>query len=283
MQLMEYVIPMKSRSEFIYLCPIGDIHDGTPNFDEKKFLDTIEWIRKTPNAYALGMGDYAEFINYSDKRFDPHGILPRYMNNLGNLAMEQCRWIVKKFTPIRERIIGLIGGNHEQAILERYHFDPMAYICGQLIVPNLQYSALIRLKFVVREHNSRFVTIWAHHGHGTGRTTGSAINNLKKKSEDFDADIYLMGHVHKSINEIAPKLHLQGFGNDIRIAEGVKLYAITGTFYKAYEKGQSSYSEKAGYSPTPTGITKIRIEPFRKKRLSNDRIVDLPARISVSE
>jgi hypothetical protein len=52
-----------------------------------------------------------------------------------------------------------------------------------------------------------------------------------------------------------------------RVMTRKKIFAITGCFLKVYEQDSRSYGERKMYPPTPTGVVKIRIEPFRSTRI----------------
>ena len=86
MKVIQYETKVPSRSTVLYLVPLGDVHWGTKNCDEDKFLEIVQWIKKTPNAYTILMGDMAEYINLNDPRFDPCNLHPTCRDHLDNLA-----------------------------------------------------------------------------------------------------------------------------------------------------------------------------------------------------
>ena len=114
-------IHLKSKADIVKVIPVGDIHDGTKANDEKKRKETVEYIGSDPNCFWLGMGDYVNAINYSDKRFDPEDM--RDPTKLKDLVADQEKTIIKLFKPIRKQCIGMLGGNHEETVLKKYHRD----------------------------------------------------------------------------------------------------------------------------------------------------------------
>ena len=54
---MRYLVKDLGPLEYAYIIPIGDIHIGDPNFNERKFLDFRDWILQTPNTFVLLPGD----------------------------------------------------------------------------------------------------------------------------------------------------------------------------------------------------------------------------------
>jgi hypothetical protein len=277
MNIVDYTINCKSRSDVFKLIPIGDIHYGTKNCDVKKLDGLISWIATQPNVYWIGMGDMVEAINYSDKRFDPRNILPELQNSLDNLPSAQAFKLAKKFNCIKHKCIGLLEGNHEETVRLRYHLSITDLLADKLETKNLGYNCFIRLYFN-RTGNIKTVMIYATHGFGGGRKPGGQVNNITDIARDFESDIYLFGHVHNKIGIDRERLEVNHKGKAILYARK-KVFAITGSFYNAYVVGCKSYAEKMGYSPNPTGIVKITIEPHRSRRSRGEE----PAHIHLSE
>jgi hypothetical protein len=76
---------------------------------------------------------------------------------------------------------------------------------------------------------------------------------------DFDADIYLLSHLHDIKTLTSPRLILDN-GNNIKARNRVG--AITGSWFRSYEQGiVPSYAEQRGYSPTNIGCPIIKIMP----------------------
>jgi len=70
MKIFEETITLDDMNEPVKVIPFGDIHIGAAGVNITYLKNTIEWIRKTPNCYAIGMGDYCDCIDVKDKRFD---------------------------------------------------------------------------------------------------------------------------------------------------------------------------------------------------------------------
>jgi len=277
MKIVDYEINCKSRSDIFYLIPIGDIHYGTKNCDIKKLEGLISWIASEPNVYWVGMGDMVEAINYSDKRFDPSNILPELQNSLDNLPSAQSFNLAKKFNCIKHKCIGLLEGNHEETVRLKYHLSIIDLIADKLETRNLSYTCMIRLYFN-RLNASKCVMIYSTHGFGGGRKPGSKVNNIIDISTWIEADIYIGGHVHDKLGIDRERLEVNKRG-EAKLYARKKVFGITGSFYNTYTIDSKSYGEKVGYAPNPTGVVKIRIEPF-KHRISD---IEEPAHIHISE
>ena len=259
-------IVLNGRGEVVNLVPISDIHYGAKNCDKDKLKETVEWIRKEPNTYWLDMGDNCEYINYTDKRFQADNVDSDFkISDLAKLHEAQTNNIIKILSPIKDKCIGILEGNHEVTISEKYLTNPTDVIAHALSVPNLSYTAMVRLLFARCGKTHSHVDIFAWHGAGSAKTDGAAINLISSKASQFSADIFLMGHVHRKVCNDRDILHMNRSGV---LMEKKQLFGVCGTFYRTYANHSSCYAEKAGYSPTPTGVLKIRIEPFRTKLIN---------------
>ena len=281
MKVVNFQTFVKSRSTVLFLVPLGDIHYGTVNCDEDKFNEVVQWIKKTPNAYTVIMGDMGEYINLNDPRFDPCSLTAPCRNHLDNLASFQTEQIIRLLWPIKDRIIGIFEGNHEDLIRRKYHFNPVDVMAERLGAPNLTYNAFIRWQITRDKHTTDTITIYASHGFGSGRYAGGKVNNLLNLARDFEADIYLVGHVHEKIGIDREKLYCTRH-DEPRVQARKKIFAITGCFLKVYEQDSRSYGERKMYPPTPTGVVKIRIEPFRCMRQGRETF-ELPPHLHISE
>ncbi len=264
MVLHDYTVNVP-RSAKITICPIGDFHLGTKTCAIEKLQDLIDWIKKTPNVYVLGMGDYCDCINLSDPRFDPSEIAEHYKDQQGylcRLAQTQAEECIELLKPIRHKIIGLGIGNHELAVQKRYHYDMMYRICGALDVRYLGWSSMTRFRIkraAKYRSGSRVVTIFAEHGLQAGRKKGGKINSLEDRSNDMEADIYLRGHSHDKVATTKVQLHLPKEGR-LRLEVKKRVYAICPSYFVTYKQDAITYGEIKGYPPTATGVIKIEID-----------------------
>jgi len=268
MELNDVEIIYERKGEKFRLIPIGDIHIGNRGCDLKKLRRVIEWIANKENTYWIGMGDMIDAINYTDKRFDPSTVTPKYLKDLNNAVYEQISDLKDLFEPIQEKCIGLHEGNHETTIRRRYHVDVIKNLCQEWDTPYLGYSAFTRLKFVriskgTKGHGSRATfTIYSTHGRVGGRKGGAKVNRLEDLMSWFDADIFLMAHSHKKITTTLTQLGVTGKRGNRRLIYKKKIGAVTGAFLQGYiTQGGIGYTELWNYPPTDLGVVKITITP----------------------
>jgi len=240
------------------LYPIGDTHLGTKHCTENDLIKTINEIKDTPTALWVGMGDYGEFITPTDKRWDSK-VIADWLTDQDNIPEDQTKHICDLFEPIKGKCIGLLEGNHEDAIRRCLRVNVQKNICERLGLTNLGYSAWVKLRFARENSNEKHVYKCVFtHGEGWAITPGAKMNRLQRFMNSFDARIYGMGHMHDIITHSVPYLELSE-ANLIRQKERVG--AVTGCWFKTYSQGiGASYGERKGYPPTSLGCPKYTID-----------------------
>ncbi len=257
MQVIEYIIPY-SRPDKFTLFTLGDAHDGTLHFSKESLLKVIKQIKDDPNARWVDMGDKCEFIAPSDPRWDC-GSISDWVHP-DNVALDEANDYMSLVSPIRDKCLGMLFGNHEDALRRHYHIDIHDYICKQLNVPDLGYSAFVRMKFRRgKDGNGHEVLGFFTHGSGGAITRGAKINRLERIMDNFSADLYAHGHCHDIITSTKAYLALN---QDNKIVQRVKVGAMTGCFFKTYSQDvRASYGEIKNYPPTSMGCPQFTIIP----------------------
>lgn len=252
----------RRRSQKFRLYPLGDIHTGSVQCSEEMIQQEVQEIAKDKDAFWLGMGDYADCITKDDKRFDICGLAPWVERS--NIVESQRKWLKNLFEPIKGQCIGLLAGNHEQTILDKHQNDLVRNLCSDLGVRYGGYQCFVVLKFHRSTKGSRnFYTIHAWHGAGAAQTEGARLMRLMRLVNEFQADIYLMGHLH-TIAQYTPARLVCDHG---KIKAVNLIAAITGSWLKGYAQphaGQTfnpSYVEQKGYKPNRLGCPVIEFDP----------------------
>jgi hypothetical protein len=264
-------IPIPSRSTVIRIIPIGDVHLGTVHCDLDALRQVVRYIAATPHCYWLGMGDYLECIRHTDRRFDPRVIPERHLARLADVIESQVEEFLEICRPIlcREKCLGLLRGNHEEMALLYHGVDPVDRLVAETGVRDLGYAALMVLS-LRRNHDTRTLTVFAHHGHGGGRTAGWKVNRLREMMGFVQADIYLMGHVHDRIVDDMDILCAAQSGRTYRLGTKRVVLATTGTFYRTYGSERGGYAERRLYPPTPIGPVVVSAAPWQGAKHRTD-------------
>jgi len=241
------ILSWKINLENFYTEFISDMHLGSLAFNEMKFQERVNAIKRAKNRLWLGVGDYIDAIYPMniEKRWDAFSRDRRYLT-----IDEQIEGVVKLFTPIKRKCLGLLPGNHELSYYRRTGFNPTAEIAKRLGVQELDSVNLITLVTPVRK-----VTIFIMHGSYAGRRIGGAINRLEEYVGCFEADVYVMAHTHfKGVWETSRLVVEEGKLKDKKI-----LLGLTGSFYESYKQGVQTYSEWKALRPRRLGTITLAV------------------------
>ena len=272
MELARRRIQAPADGQPIHLYPLGDIHLGAAACDIEDFRRTVKRIDSDPSARWLGMGDYGDLIMPSDPRwaFSGHDWKRLGFANgkprISNLGVEHRDLIERELAPIAGKCLGLLYGNHEHAFSRYYFIDVARYLADRWNVPMLGYTALIRLEIEISRgpkahHETWTVDIFAEHGATGGGTEGNKINSLQKRGMEFDAQIYLKGHVHAY--GISHRTEL-GWGAK-KIATRDRIFMLTGTYLRGYHEGDVTYGERKAYPPNELGGGVVILDPKTRR------------------
>lgn len=281
MKVMEYRFPaVNTRTVSFTIHPLGDVHIGALNCGEKQFRRVVKMIEDDPNAYWFGGGDMLDSVIIQDqKRFDPNS-LPSWMlsgsstsirKSLRDILAAQKRRFLDIVDPIKHKCIGLMEGNHEYSIMKHHNRDLMGELCDELDTVNLTDCCFVRFKFEREKGNglndSVTVRMFAAHGCGGGRTSGSEPNHLARLASDKVCELVLRGHSHtQHILPPVARLTIPTSGSLDEEAESTVMRAANwGCYLRTYAAGPSTYDSRATYPVRPLSTIKIKITPFRVK------------------
>lgn len=248
---MELVNLKTEQVENTIYC-LGDIHEGAANMNENALRKAIRLISAS-GAMWLGMGDYLDAINHRDPRFNPHEISDKYgIRDLDDLPNKQAERLLSLLSPIADRCIGLLSGNHEDAYKRHNGFDVMSILSKGLNVRNLRQKAFISLQY--KDRNT--FTICAAHGcGGGGMREGYPINKVYDTFRWDMADFHVQGHIHKLMSDRAVFTKLtHGI-----IQKMPSFFGVTGCFLSKAEIGTDGYFENKPGKESDIGMLKISI------------------------
>jgi hypothetical protein len=185
--------------------------------------------------------------------------------------------------PTKGRWIGFLEGDHRWDFRDGSSVDQL--IARHLKGYFLGTSAMIRFKFhgVPKGHPEADCTLFCHHGTGSAQTQGGSLNKVENMLKAFDADIYLMGHVH---SKIAAPIDQQQITPDGVHSHRTKLIARTGAWLLGYASGsprslddaavlsRGSYVEQKAFIPSALGGLAIGlgVEKIHKSKYYRPRI-----------
>ena len=266
-----------SRSSTMTLIPLGDVHLGNAACDEAYFRSAVKRIEDDPDCYWLGMGDYCEFINPSDPRFDIDSLAPWIkVAHLGDLARAQRDRFLEFVEPIAPKCVGLVEGNHEGTIKRYYERDIYSDIvtgvkeAGGFPADHklaLGYAGWLILRNHQRPEGEKGGACWnirlsVHHGFVGGKLAGAKALNMQRWLWTHDCDLAIFGHSHNASTQVEAVESVTSAG---RVVYDHRIGCYGGSFMSG-----ANYAIQKGYFPLPKTYVEVRLRPGAKE--SRDRV-----------
>lgn len=182
--------------EVLELHTFADEHIGDACCDMARLKDRIDYVANNPNAYCIMNGDILDYAS----RSSIGDIEAREFNIMGQLEKA-----IELFAPIKDKILVITNGNHENRGYRKEGIDISKMIAMQLglVDKYTPTSAIIFLRFGAksesygkRGHEPQLYTIYVNHGSGGGRKEGAKAIRLADMATVIDADVYIHSHTH---------------------------------------------------------------------------------------
>lgn len=238
------------HSATIRIYAIGDIHGGTIHCHQKLLEKTIHKVKSDDNAYWIDFGDKCEFIGTHDKRWDAGGIADWVKSDY--IGLSQADWYMDIMSPIKDRCLGMIEGNHESAWTAQTDTNVHHYVCSKMGIDDLTAACFLRINFSRGSSTERHeLTGYFTHGAGSAITPGAKLTRLQRLMDSWDADMVAQGHVHELLTYSRPYMTLS---RKLELKQRVKVGALTGCYFRTYTQDtSSSYGERKNYPPVMLG------------------------------
>lgn len=254
-------IDLPRELEQVELHTFADEHIGDEHCDFKRLLQRIEYVKNTPSAYCIMNGD---IIDNATKT----SIGDTYMQEFN--PMEQLRRAVELFEPIKDKILCITHGNHENRTYKKEGINLSALIATQLGLEN-RYTPTSAVLFIRvgatsdkhKETNGSgkvrriCYTGYVLHGSGGGRKEGAKAIRLADMASIIDTDFYIHSHTH------LPMIMKQGFHRiDPRnntVAFVTKLFVNT-----ASNLNYGGYGEAGEFKPSSKDTPVIYLSGTKK-------------------
>ena len=248
--------------EQIEIHTFADEHLGDMCCDVKRLLQRIEYVKDTPTAYCILNGDIIDNATRDS-------VGDTYAQALN--PMEQFHRAVEIFEPIKDKILCITQGNHENRTYKSEGINLSALIAGQLGLAE-RYTATSAILFVRfgelddgrKETNGSgqrrkvCYSIYTLHGSGGGRKEGGKINRLADLASIIDADVYIHSHTHLPIVMKQAFYRIDVRNSTVGIVE--KLFVNTASNLN-YD---GSYGEYGAYKPNSKETPVIYLSGTKK-------------------
>ena len=238
---MEEIKPIKINLEEdnnIQIYVLSDMHIGDANADLPTLKKIIEHIKNTSNMYVILLGDILNTALKTSKS----DIYSETLN-----VMEAQKLALQLLLPIKDKIIAMTPGNHENRVWKEVGIDLSLWLAEKLEVQdryrNNNIALTIQFGSDVNGNPFRLNIFGQHGAYGGGRRLGAAMNAL----EDLDgivgnADIYIRAHTHQPI---------QGSRNIFLFDDKGNIHRRTKYYFNSPSVlNYGGYAAEKGYKPT---------------------------------
>ena len=252
-------------SDAAYLIPIGDVHVGDKAFGRRaraKLQGYLDWVAERDNARIFLMGDIYNTASRHSKT-SPFETNP-----------EEYELARELFTPVKDRILGAIDGNHEARMLDLFGHSPTQDLCAGLGIPYCGWSAVLELSvgnLLDRDGRPRQNTYYIlfHHTTGGGQNLGGALNRSVKLQDIVQGiDVYCGGHNHQLVTGV--RTVLMPHPRARRMREHKVTYVDCGS----YLEWDGSYAEAKQLPMGKLGSPRIRFAGARHVKSGVDGFWD---------
>lgn len=182
---LELVIRSFPKSQSVLnVYALGDIHVGSPEFDEASIKKKIKIIQDDPYGVFVLCGDVADFgLKNSKSNVYQQTLSPK----------QQQEYVYELFKPVVDKMTACVSGNHEERITREVGLSPLYDLCVLWGVEDVYRENMVITKYSFGSakgdnQQNMFIGITTH---------GSTRNKHKKFIMGFEcADFAVSGHTH---------------------------------------------------------------------------------------
>jgi len=226
----------------IELLMITDVQYGHMSCKVERVIEFRDWVLAKPNRFVFFGGDLVDAATVIS-------IASPYENTVE--PQGQVYRFVELMMPMRHRVIGFVGGNHERRGVKT--FGDLGHLLATLLkIPYSSGTQYIDIHY--GEHEPFKVSLW--HG-GTGsRTKGAKAQMLHRFMGRGDSQLYLVGHLHDVV--------LLFDWREKRQNKKIRLEKFAGVMSSSFLEYWGTYAETAGMAPSDTMMARCILEPSGK-------------------
>ena len=184
-------VELDKSLDSIEIYTLADWHIGDKYCNISEIKNTLNYIKDTPNAYAILNGD---LMNNATKQ----SVSDCYAEEMK--PQEQLQTLCDLIEPIKDKVLFITQGNHEARTYKTDGIDLTAIMAKQLGIYDkyARVGGVLFLRFGdhSQHHRRMCYTFYITHGSGGGKKEGGKANGLCDLASIVDTDIYIHAHTH---------------------------------------------------------------------------------------
>lgn len=248
--MMESDFRISGKNQSLDIFPLGDIHVGSPQFNEELFELWIKTFKEDKNQKIIYM--MGDEIDLATKR-------------LGNSAYkqdmapnDQIDYVVKNLKPFKKYIRGIVNSNHLARASKEFDLNLPRIIATALDVP---FKNNIYDKLIIND--TKEFSVYATHGSKNSTQNHLMLGAVQRQLAHIHCDLGLYGHTHKLGTITDYSVDHEGYKR--------KTFVLTGSFLDF----EDSYAEEMCLKPQPAGFSIISVDKFLKPNVDFITSIDL--------
>lgn len=220
-----------------------DLQYGHKAFKMNRYLEYQDWLLSAPNRFIILGGDIIDAATVMsvgspyENKFEPS---------------KQALKARDLLMPLRPRILGYVGGNHERRTIKGFG-DSGHLLASLLGIPYSCGEQHYRIYF--GNHQPFKITAW--HGTGAARTKGARAQMLHRAMQKGDSQLYLVGHLHDVVVLFDWRQKTIEEDGEARII----LQKIAGAMSSSFMDYWNTYAEVAGLPASDTMMARCILGP----------------------
>lgn len=236
--------------DFVKIYPVYDVHVGSSQFLEKRWLNFIDQVKNEPNSFLIVGGDLMD-----------NGL----RNSIANPFEQTMRpadqkiYLAETLKPVADKILCGVSGNHEFRSVKEADENPLYDVFAKLNIEdrfreNGAFLFVSRERKDPRQDRRPVYSLMCMHGSGSAGTIGSGINKQSKFAQTVDGvDIVITGHTHKPA--IAPDGKLVIDKNHKTVTQR-NIYNVVASSWMQY----GGYGMRGQYAPSACVFQEIALD-----------------------
>lgn len=196
--------------DYVNIYAIGDLHDGSPNFNEAAFDRWLDTVSKDPNGYIVIVGDMLDVALKNSKTDCFKASLT---------PSEQKRWLADKLKLIAYKILGAVQGNHEKRSSLAADDCPLYDVMAKLDLEDLYRENMnfIKLKFGTKSSERQYsYNLVLAHGASKGK-----VNNFSYAIDGVDC--FITGHDHQPSSTFPSKIVIDNYNETVKMVDFTRI------------------------------------------------------------
>ena len=222
----DFKLIIHSFPKSITIYTLSDVHLGSLEHNSEEWEKFVNKIKTEVNSYIILSGDLmnnatrSSVSNVFDDVLRPN---------------EQKMKMVEYLTPLKDKILCAVPGNHERRSGKDADNDPMYDIMCKLDIEHLYRKNMAFMKIQIGNRGTSTYTFVVTHGAGGGVNTGGSVNRNERFASIIDGlDCLVTGHTHKGVVTKPAKIVIDPRANVVSVKPYTVVTAQSWLSYGGY-------------------------------------------------